>query len=378
MAIKSAFFDKICVADMEKVHSAVIGWMFSDNCQALDKKQRSEILCELFGVKPFVEFETIRVDVELHDIDILILTDEGTPNATCWVIENKVKSSQHCNQLDKYVKIVNGDIVKMGRSEHTITDYHNFNKHFCFLTLVGETSKCKEACWKNTTYKNLVDILNGISLSLNNDGVILSEYRQCITNLSDALDDFLNNHQAYEDVFIDGGKKKWDKVNIKGNGCFVKYLSDNGLETIFQKCFLSHINQQTNNWMLYDFGISETHGKALIEYGLKKEKGMSYGIQFQNGAFKVQVLESEAKSKIEIDAFWNHWNRVLNGLCLPVDWKLNHSKGRKVPYFSISKRINGWYKKPVCEIVKDWDNMHDECMCIFNHLIHSYNTLGTY
>jgi len=375
MAFKSTFFDKIGVADMEKVHSAVIGWMLSDNCQALDIKQKSEILCKLFGVKPVAEFETIRVEVELYGIDILILTDEGTPNATCWVIENKVKSSQHSNQLDKYVGIVNGESVKMGRSALTISDFKNLSKHFCFLTLVGEAPQCKNACWVNATYKNLVDILNGISLSLTNGGVILSEYKQCITNLSDALNDFISNHQDYENVFTDGGKKKWCKASIKGNGSFVDYLSDNGLETIFQKCFLSHINQQTKEWKKYDYGISETHGIALIDYVINKINGMSYGIQFQNGTFKVQVLGSEAKSRIEVDAFWNHWDSVLSSLCLPDGWKINYSKGRKVPYFSISKRTGDWYKKPVCGIVKDWDNMHDECMCVINHLIHSTITL---
>ena len=48
--MNGSFFDKIGVADMEKVHSAVIGWMFSDDCCALNKQQKSELLCSLFSI----------------------------------------------------------------------------------------------------------------------------------------------------------------------------------------------------------------------------------------------------------------------------------------------------------------------------------------
>ncbi len=30
--MNGSFFDRIGIADMEKVHSAVIGWIFSDEC----------------------------------------------------------------------------------------------------------------------------------------------------------------------------------------------------------------------------------------------------------------------------------------------------------------------------------------------------------
>ncbi len=119
----------------------------------------NKILCKLFGVTPVVEFKTIRVEVELHNIDILILTDEGTTDATCWVIENKVKSSQHSNQLDKYVRIVNGENVNKGRNSRVVKDYKNFVKHFCFLTLVNESAKSSKVEWKNTTYKEFSQLL---------------------------------------------------------------------------------------------------------------------------------------------------------------------------------------------------------------------------
>ena len=187
--MNGSFFDKIGVADMEKVHSAVIGWMFSDDCCALNKQQKSELLCSLFNVRSVQAFNSFEVKVEHHDIDILIITD----NDTCWVIENKVKSSQHSNQLDKYYDIINGNPVKIGRKTHIIEDYKALNKHFCYLTLVNEQPQCINNVWVNTTYKDFSKALKDalFNVNPNDDYIILKEYLCCITNLAKALDDFI-------------------------------------------------------------------------------------------------------------------------------------------------------------------------------------------
>lgn len=119
----------------------------------------------------------------------------------------------------------------------------------------------------------------------------------CITNLAKALDDFINNHQQYPYVFVDRPNKK----KRTGN-----YIADNGLETIFQKCFLTHIKNQTENYKVFD--ISETHGVALAEKkDVRSVKGYKLGIQFQNGSFKAQILNENSKA----DAFWNVWGEKI-------------------------------------------------------------------
>lgn len=180
--MNGSFFDKIGVADMEKVHSAVIGWMFSDDCCALNKQQKSELLCSLFHVMPSQTFNSFVVEVEHHDIDVLIITD----NNTCWVIENKIKSSQHSNQLDKYYDIINGIPVKIGRKTHIIEDYKALNKHFCYLTLVNEQPQCINNVWVNTTYKSFSTALNSVlsNDNRNSDYIILKEYLCYISNLA--------------------------------------------------------------------------------------------------------------------------------------------------------------------------------------------------
>lgn len=358
--MNGSFFDRIGVADMEKVHSAVIGWIFSDDCKALTNQQKSELLCSLFHVNPSQTFNSFVVEVEHHDIDILIITD----NNTCWVIENKIKSSQHSNQLDKYYNIINGVPVKIGRKIQTIQDYKQMKSHYCFLTLVGENPKCTNNVWVNTTYQSfsiaLKDALT--NANSNNDSIILNDYLSCITNLAKALDDFIKNHQQYPDVFKDGANKK----NRNGN-----YIADNGLETIFQKCFLSHIISKTQNYS--DFDISETHGIALAEKkDLHSIKGYKLGIQFQNGSFKAQILNENIKA----DAFWNFWNKIVTAKNKEVKinskpfsgWTFNTSKSQKGSYFSISIMIPDWSSKSVNDIVSDWDFMYNECIKVLKEI----------
>ena len=117
----SNFFDAIGVADMEKVHSAVIGWMLSDKCEAFGKERngriiRSELLQKIFGIKnDFEHYDSIDSILEWKNIDIIVVTNSGKKDEKCWVIENKIKSSQHSDQLTRYANIMNCDYLMSSR-----------------------------------------------------------------------------------------------------------------------------------------------------------------------------------------------------------------------------------------------------------------------
>ena len=57
--MEKCFFDTLGVADMEKVPSAVIAWIFSDECTALDIKQKSYLLCDMYKISR-KEFQKMR------------------------------------------------------------------------------------------------------------------------------------------------------------------------------------------------------------------------------------------------------------------------------------------------------------------------------
>ena len=408
--IQSNFFDAIGVADMEKVHSAVIGWMLSDKCEAFDIATRSELLQQIFGIEgEYEEFDSIESHIEWKNIDILIVTKKEGFEPKCWVIENKIKSSQHSDQLNRYVQILNcpylmsslkystyfdSDAEKKEklRKEWGIKKENNpywavKNKSYCFLTLIDEKPiSSGNVIWKSTQYSNLSSYLKFALRNANRDSKdypIIEEYQRCIHELSVAIKDFLDNdnHTRYPNVFTDGYLPKEEKTfkNYEGRA---KYISENGLETIFQKCFLSHIIPRTKFGKAGVFNaveISETHGTALANFPFHSEGDIIFGFQFQDGTFKIQVAgvydKDDLNASDKIKAFLEHWEKhipkdqkeprdeVFNG------WKKNESKEGKKAYISISriqprksKKMHQWFQDSSDDICEKWNAVFDDYM----------------
>lgn len=85
--MESNFFNKIGIADREKLHSSIISWMLSDECDALDIKQRSFILNKMFNKPINHHYKSIVSIVESHRIDILFLAEDENGLNEIWVIE---------------------------------------------------------------------------------------------------------------------------------------------------------------------------------------------------------------------------------------------------------------------------------------------------
>ena len=372
---QSNFFDAISVADMEKVHSAVIGWMLSDKCEAFGQNIRSKLLQQIFGDMESPEvYDHIEAFIEWNSIDILIITTEGKGDEEkkkCWVIENKIKSSQHSNQLDRYVDTICDE-----------EQYQSYDKAYCFLTLIEEPPRCsKDVKWVNTRYQDLLRYFCSVSrLNSNKDGIILKEYFSCIKKLNDSLNDFLDHYTDYENVFNDGSLRKTEKLKkwanldtICPNGKFYRYISDNGLETIFQKCFLATIVPKTSFKDL-SYSISETRGSALVDFQYESidEGRVKIGIQFQNGSFKVQILQEESSGQDFYEKWYNKTKEFIpqlkgNG---EVIWTVNPSKNKAKPYLSIStQRDSEWFKG---KIIDKWKDAYDACSNAAKEFIAKY------
>lgn len=388
------FFNAIGVADMERVHSAMIAWIFDDENDntlsstnprqftTFSKKERSCLLCELFGVDKKKEFQSIKTHVEWYDIDVLIETEDIKGNKEVWVIENKVKSNQHSNQLDKYVNIIKGEEKTKGKNPKPLCikykDISDDKQHYCFLTLIEEVPQGDHSnLWHNCLYSNFYDWLSKQTLS-----GIVNEYADCLLKLTGALKDFLEKYQDYKNVFSDGSKKKEDKdlVQIKkNNGNYAPYIAECGLETIFQKCFLAEM------WKKYikkeyifsdkDWSISETNGTALLDIRLddiKLESDDTHYVQieFQNGTFKIQFYQIVGKQTSESQKrFLEKWRKVFDNGKLYKEtetWKVNYPKpNSNRSYISISKKIddsnNYWWEKGDEEILNQWRDNLEKC-----------------
>ena len=341
--MKPNFFQAIGLADMEKVHSAVIGWMLSENCIAFDKKEKSKLLCQIFG-ESITTFNTINVSVENHHFDILIVTENEKTGKAYWVIENKVKSSQRERQLDDYV-----DTFK----EIAI----GCEKKYCLLSLISEKPRCENDVWHCTTYGQLAGYIES---ALNHakedtkDIIFIHEYHDCIKILDTALIDFLDNSQSYPNVFTDGSKRKEDKQFGKAKGQFADFIGQNNLETIFQKCFLGIILQQMDIELCSKTAINETRGTALIDYLNYWEDNthtVESHIQIQNGTFKVFLCNINNTSNKEV--FVGNWKPLFKAICKKHNgWKINPPQTK--PSLSISLLGKKWYNNPQRDIVIQW------------------------
>ena len=350
---------------MEKVHSAVIGWMLSDKCDAFGtetkgRRIRSDLLQKIFGFKEdFEEFDQIDSYVEWKNIDILVVTVKGKEKK-CWVIENKIKSSQHSNQLDRYVEIIRQSFPRC-------------EQKYCFLTLINEEPQVGDNVrWESCTYSQLKDyVVLPLDCQKNKDYPFVVEYKECVSRLSSALSEFINNPQGYRNVFEDGSKKKESKSS-KGMGETAKYICDNGLETIFQKCFLSHIVPEEIK-KRDSYRIGETFGTALVEYHYAESKEAVLAFQFQNGTFKIQVSRPNPKKRDNSaeTSFQTTWGGILKQYCQD-GWSLNHQKKNNPPYYSLSSSLVfwsntdhsaeiDWFDKDIGFIKKQWATAHAKC-----------------
>lgn len=265
------FFEYLGIADMEKIHSQMLQWILSKDNKGLTSSQKNEFISDFLNIPNFQVSEVI---TEYKKIDILIKSEN---EIIC--IENKLKSSQHSNQLDRYKKSIK-------KKHGEITTY------FFFLTLIDETSN--DSDWKNISYNKLLKSLKKLKIEQNTDGFILLEYIKTIENFSTIINDFLKNPSDFINVFDDGSKtkhqKKKEHKNIKQ-----QFISDNQLETIFQKMYFKKV---ADILQLRDYYIIETHGNAILGVPIEKGviingKSFNFGFDYQKGTFKTMCISPD-------------------------------------------------------------------------------------
>lgn len=383
------FFEVIGIADMEKVHSATIGWMLSDDCDAFDLALRSRMLNDLFGIERDKIFKTINFDIEWENIDIRYKTTDANDIVEYWVIENKIKSSQHSNQLAKYEEIMSEKCP-------------NNSAHYVFLSLIKESAV--RGNWKNRSYDDLLVILEKYRCNTNTThSVITSEYIQSIRSLTGIKNSFLENHikDEYECVFTDGSKSKSGKNTDS-------YITKNQLETIFQKLFLQKVldSLRLEEKEKFAYNIHETHGNAAcgFYFSIDKDEDNSLGLvvvdnadidwknkdiwksypvfdfSFQNGTFKIALSKDynnpNKKTKDEIKTWFNAFELMKS----KGYKRVNNGKSRARISLSKQIEINGgsWYKNSIEEIADTLSKEIESALKVINEIKNIYITNKSY
>jgi hypothetical protein len=345
--ITPTFFDAIGTADMERVHSGVIGWLLSSKCKAFTITEQSNILNSLFDKQNGPTYTTIEPCLEYDHMDIYIKTKDANGNVKDWIIENKVKSSQGNNQLSNY---------------QNNTNINGANAHFLLLTLIDEPPKASN--WTNKKYSDLFKILRRQSRVRQNTAhcAIIDEYINTIGQLSDLVNDFIANPQSYPNVFTDASLKKSQKRRNPYQSSTLQYISDNNLETLLQKLYFTKVKELIIQNVVsnlpgrnYDCQIGETHGNAEIVIKLiPVNDNIQFDIAFQNGTFKYAVskdygdTKNKQANKTDIE---DHWVPAVEKLLQP-GMQLN--KPRTRARVSITKQWRkDWWNNPIKDVADE-------------------------
>jgi hypothetical protein len=328
-----SFFEYLGLADVERIHSQFLAWVLSGDCNAIDQQERDRLFKNLFKIGG----EVTDIQTERNRIDILIATSSDVI-----IVENKIKSSQHSNQLDRYRKFCD-------------TTFPKHQRHYFFLTLIDEKTKDKD--WQQLTYSIILKHLSNLKLNPNNShSSIISEYLIFLERLDRVVSDFKAQVKNYDMVFLDGKKKKQDKKRSDYRTENEWFIAANQLETILQKSFLNTLVEQVKNPRGI---INDTRGDALVDFPLQGDiefEGRKYStaLQLQLKTIKF-TFAIQSQPYLQSDKVWiENVIPLMSHLSEQNNYsykKLN--KPTDLAYISISKKLDEYYwHKPIEDLAE--------------------------
>lgn len=326
--LRQTFFDALLLSDSERIHSQMLGWILNLPDEEFSRKCKSIFLNSLFKFENKITIDRgLVVHTELNRIDVLLETDQYI-----LVLENKLKSSEHSFQTQKYAAAVPEPILRDGKSIE------------CgFITLIGEKPINDE--WHSISFKDILTALDNVQWrEESKDSLFVKEYIQTLKNLVGVFDSFMSNHKNYDTVFSDGSKKK--HLKIRNEDALKDYIRTNQLETIFQKSFLATVAQ---NSKLKNFVVAETRGTALLQMWAEsivyQNKTYHLGLQFQGNCVKINLILPKNSKSIEVKANKTRL-KIPEFLadCFGVTFSKQNNYNRfnrnnKNPYISVSKTL---------------------------------------
>lgn len=331
--MKKSFFEHLGLADVERIHSQFLAWIISRDCMAIDQKERYRLFKDIFNVGGLIT----RIQTERNRIDILIETTNDII-----VVENKIKSSQHSNQLANYKQFCD-------------KEFPRHNKHYFFLTLIDEKTDDKD--WKRLTYTTIFKHLSELKLKANNNhSSIINEYLIFLKRLETVVSDFKANAKNYDMVFLDGKKKKQDKKHSDYKTDNEWFIASNQLETILQKSFLNTLVEQIKNPIGV---INDTRGDALVDFPI--QSNIDFEGRHYSTALQLQGMTIKFTFAIQSEPYLKSKKSWIKNIIPLMKYLRNQNKcnykrlnePKDLAYVSISKKLDGKYwHKPINNLTK--------------------------
>jgi len=154
-------FETLNLVNVEIRHSNVLSWLLNPNENhglntyflniflkrfISDNKTVIEAL-NVFDIE-MLNYNDVEIRREWKNIDILIIIKESDKNIVI-AIENKIKSTEHSNQLERYREIVE-------------KEFANFHRLYVFLT--PENTIPTDESWNNLSYSTVSELIENIIL----------------------------------------------------------------------------------------------------------------------------------------------------------------------------------------------------------------------
>jgi len=299
MSANQTLFESLAIANAERIHSQVVAWVFNLSDDVLGQKVKLNALKELFNLSNTKDedigvFETC--ETEVKSIDILIETQKYL-----FVIENKLKSSEHTKQTTRY-------------KEYVENEYANKTQRiYGFLSLIEDNPEDKD--WVTITYEKLHNILKDCLLEIKKEKReyhLLSDYVETLDNLVKAYKSFRTEKEVLKYVFNKKEKKGIGKSEDREyENSSIAIIKRNRLETIFQKAFFKEL---CNALSLNHFEVDETHGNGQFATHLKRfvfngtELKIAFSIQQNTMKISITPLIYNKSRKEHIEKYEKAFN----------------------------------------------------------------------
>ena len=293
---KNSFFEILSISDKERIHSSMIGWMLSNKCNVLTDDIKKGFFKSVLGIKA-ENFEIVEIINEYKKVDIYIKTDKFVV-----LIENKLKSTQHSNQLEKYNKKFNLPEDK---------DFHPF-----LLSLIEE--KPEQSNWKAITYdkvlsyfKQFVDDFKGKEKEI----IYLNDYLLFLEKLTVSFNLFHKKTSSFEFIF---GEKCSDNSDKRVKS----FIVDNKLAQIFNFSFFTELVKDLcrKNFLgisskLYRIGVGRAGG---IHLTITIEDDIPFmgfkcrtELQIEGSSFKFSFTDTEYDTEHRLEEFINSKPNII-------------------------------------------------------------------
>lgn len=223
-------FEILEISNAELKHSLMISYIFTPSQSHGLGTLPLEKFFVKFDIKEDIDYTDIEVKREYKNIDILIKSDKSK---VIVIIENKIKTSEHSNQLNRYKEIID-------------EEYEGYTKKYFYLTPNGDMSSDPEN-WKSLSYNDILEIIEDLKLKNINRKIrmLIEDYKELIRRKI-VIDSELN--KLCKKIYIKH-KQAIDLIinNIEIEADYIRGIIENYLIELNEKKIINYNSSHSSN-----------------------------------------------------------------------------------------------------------------------------------